>query len=413
MQRRVVVTGIGLITCLGSGKDKNWRRLSAGESGIGPLTQFDCSEYSARIAGEVRGDFDPEGKIKKETRRMDRHQQFTMLAAAEAVEDGELDPAQIEDPYKCGVILGSGMGGLFTIEEGVKRLSEKGPRRGTYPLVIPKAVINLAPGMLAMKYGFRGPNFGIANACTSGTSALGEAYRLIREGRADIMIAGGAEAIITPLCVAAFMGLRALSTRNEEPEKASRPFDKDRDGFVLSEGAGILLVESQESAKRRGVKPYCEIKGYAATDDAYHMVMPDPEGQGAYQAMRLAIEDAGLAPEAVDYINAHGTSTELNDIMETKAIKKLYGNNHQKVSISSNKSMIGHLLGAAGAVEAIFTILTIKHGIIPPTINLENPDPECDLDYTPLKAVKKDVAIAISNSFAFGGQNASLVMGAP
>jgi 3-oxoacyl-[acyl-carrier-protein] synthase II len=301
------------------------------------------------------------------------------------------------------------MGGLKTIEEGVRRLDEKGPRKG-HPLVIPKAVINLAPGMLSMRYGFKGPNFGIANACASGASAIGEAFRMVREGRADVMVTGGVEAIITPLTVSAFMSLRALSTRNDEPQRASRPFDKDRDGFVLSEGAGILIIESLEHANDRGARPYCEIKGYGATNDGFHMVMPDPEGEGAFQAMKMAVKDAQMAPEEIDYVNAHGTSTELNDKMETKAIKRLFGNSGQKVAVSSNKSMIGHLLGAAGAVEAIFSAMTIERGIIPPTINLENPDPECDLDYTPLKAVQRDVQSAISNSFAFGGQNASLVM---
>lgn len=409
MQHRVVVTGVGLITCLGSGNDLNWERLVAGESGIGPITQFDCSDHTTRIAGEVTGDFDPQERIKKETRRMDRHQQFAMVAASEAMEDARLDPANIEDPFRCGVVLGSAMGGLKTIEEGVRRLDEKGPRKG-HPLVIPKAVINLAPGMLSMRYGFKGPNFGIANACASGASAIGEAFRMVREGRADVMVTGGVEAIITPLTVSAFMSLRALSTRNDEPQRASRPFDKDRDGFVLSEGAGILIIESLEHANDRGARPYCEIKGYGATNDGFHMVMPDPEGEGAFQAMKMAVKDAQMAPEEIDYVNAHGTSTELNDKMETKAIKRLFGNSGQKVAVSSNKSMIGHLLGAAGAVEAIFSAMTIERGIIPPTINLENPDPECDLDYTPLKAVQRDVQSAISNSFAFGGQNASLVM---
>ncbi len=408
MQRRVVVTGIGMITCLGAGIEPNWNRLISGESGIGPITQFDCTEYTTKIAGEVRGDFDPNGMIKKETRRMDRHQQFAMVAAAEALEGVNLD-SPIEDPYRKGVVLGSAMGGLATIEDGVNRLREKGPRRGTYPLVIPKAVINLAPGMISMKYGFKGPNFGIANACTSATSAIGESFRMIRDGMADLMITGGTEAIITPLTVGAFMALRALSTRNDEPEKASRPFDKDRDGFVLSEGAGILILENEEHARTRGIKPLCEIIGYGATNDGYHMVMPDPEGEGAYQAMRMAVHDSGLAPVDIDYINAHGTSTDLNDKMETKAIKKLFGQDANKVSVSSNKSMIGHLLGAAGAVEAIFTVLTIMNGIVPPTVNLEEPDPECDLDYTPKNSAIKDVNAAISNSFAFGGQNASLV----
>jgi 3-oxoacyl-[acyl-carrier-protein] synthase II len=381
----------------------------AGRSGIGPITAFDCEKYHTRIAGEVRGDFDPNGSIPvKERRRMDRYQQLAIVAAAEAIEHSGF-PCPPEDPYRCAVVIGSGMGGLATIEKGSDILREKGPKR-VAPLLIPMTVINLAPGMLSIKYGFKGPNFGVVNACTSGASAIGEAYRLIGEGRSDIAITGGTEAVITKLSIAAFNSLRALSERNDEPEKASRPFDVDRSGFVISEGAGIVILESKEHAEARGATIHGEIVGYGATDDAYHFVMPDPEGEGAFQAMRLALDDADLDPSQVGYINAHGTSTELNDIMETQAIKRLFGPRVKDTAISSTKSMTGHLIGAAGAVEVIYSVLAIKEGMIPPTINLDNPDPKCDLDYTPHRAKPKDLEYALTNSFAFGGQNASLLI---
>lgn len=409
MHRRVVVTGIGIVSCLGSGLEANWKAVTAGQSGIGPITLFDATGYQTQIAGEVRGNFDPAGYVNvKHIRRMDRYQQFAMVAASEAMDDAAL-PLPPEKPYRCAVIIGSGMGGLQTIEAGSDTLREKGPR-GAKPYLIPMAVINLSPGMLSIKYGFKGPNFGVVNACTSGASAIGEAYRLIHENRADVAIAGGTEAVITRLSVAAFNAMRALSTRNEEPEKASRPFDAHRDGFVISEGAGMLILESLDHATRRGARIHAEIAGYGATNDAYHFVMPDPTGEGAYQSMKVALEDAGIEPGEVGYINAHGTATELNDKMETLAIKRLFTNGARKIAISSTKSMTGHLIGAAGAVEVIYTIMAVKTGIIPPTINLDTPDPECDLDYTPNKAVSKEVEYALSNSFAFGGQNASLVV---
>ncbi|MFH0822789.1 MAG: beta-ketoacyl-ACP synthase II [Pseudomonadota bacterium] len=408
MHRRAVVTGMGVVTCLGSGVDANWAGLVAGRSGIGPITLFEASRFNTRIAGEVRGNFDPNGVIpEKELRRLDRYQQFALTAAAEAVSDSGLKYPP-DKPYRAGVLVGSGMGGLGTIETGVVAYRAKGPK-GLHPLLIPKACINIAPGMLSIKYGFKGPNFGLVNACTSGTSAVGEAYRIVKEGRADVMIAGGAEAVITELSVGAFCALRALSTRNDEPEKASRPFDRDRDCFVIAEGAGILVIESLEHAQNRGARIYAEVVGYGCTDDAYHVVMPDPEGEAAYEAMRSAIEDAGMKAEELDYINAHGTSTELNDKMETRAVKRLLGSHAHQVSISSTKSMTGHLIGAAGAVEAIYGILAINHGMVPPTINLDNPAPECDLDYTPNQARKRDIEYVMSNSFAFGGQNATLV----
>jgi len=399
---------MGIVTCLGPGVRKNWEALTGGQTGIGPITLFDPTLFPTRFAGEVRSDFDPDGYVpEKEHRRLDRYQQFALVAGAQAVKDSCLS-CPPENPFRFGSIVGSGMGGLNTIERGMEIIQNKGPRRAP-PLMITMAVINLAPGMLAIKYGFKGPNFGVVNACTSGASAVGEAYRVVKEGRADLILAGGTEAVITPLSVAGFSALRALSTRNDEPEKASRPFDITRDGFVLAEGAGMLTVESLEHARNRGARVYAEIVGYGATDDAYHFVMPDPEGEGAYQAMKMALEEGGIPPETVGYINAHGTSTDLNDKMETKAIRKLFGRAAYDVSISSSKSMTGHLIGAAGAVEAIYSIMAINTGTIPPTINLENPDPECDLDYTPHKARSKELEYALSNSFAFGGQNASLL----
>jgi 3-oxoacyl-[acyl-carrier-protein] synthase II len=400
---------MGAVTCLGTGLEANWEALEAGRSGIGPITLFDAEKLATRIAGEVRGQFDPAGHIPvKELRRMDRYQQFALIAAGEAFEQSGLSLSE-EDLFRCGIIVGSGIGGLATIETNVIAVHERGPRV-VHPLTIPKAVINLAPGILAIKYGFKGPNFGVVNACTSGTTAIGEAFRMVREGRTDIMLAGGTEAVVTILSVASFNALRALSCRNEEPEKASRPFDLNRDGFVISEGAGMMVLESLEHARNRGAKIQGEIVGYGATDDAYHYVMPEPEGEGAYRAMKQALEDAGVEPAQIDYINAHGTSTDLNDKMETHAIKRLFGSASQKVSISSTKSMTGHLIGAAGAVEAIYAVLALNKSVVPPTINLETPDPECDLDYTPNKAVAKDMEYALSNSFAFGGQNGSLAL---
>jgi 3-oxoacyl-[acyl-carrier-protein] synthase II len=408
VQHKVMITGMGVVTCLGTGVHANWDAVTAGRSGIGPITLFDTAKYATRIAGEVKGDFDPRQWIPpKEMRRMDRFQQFALVAAGEAMEDSGLKWPP-EDPFRYGVVMGSGMGGLATIEAAVTTYNEKGPR-AIHPLTIPRCVSNLAPGMISIKYGFKGPNFGIVNACTSGTSAIGEAFQLIRAGRADVVLAGGAEAVVTRLSVASFNALRALSTRNDEPEKASRPFDRDRDGFVISEGAGILILESETHARQRGAAIHAEIRGYGATDDAYHFVMPDPEGEGAFWAMKQALEDAAIEPKQIAYINAHGTSTDLNDKMETLVIRRLFGVAAEQVAISSTKSMTGHLIGAAGAVEAIFSVMTIKTGVVPPTINLDNPDPECDLDYTPNTARSRDVEWALSNSFAFGGQNGTLV----
>ncbi len=409
MPRRVVITGMGLVTCLATGVDENWKRVTSGFSGIGPIRAFDPHRLVTRIAGEVPTDFDPTGYLPaKELRRLDRHQQIGMVAACQAVEQSGFDKLP-DDPFRCAVIVGSGIGGLNTIQIGSELLSEKGPKRMP-PMMIPMAVVNLLPGLIAMRFGFKGPNFGVVNACASGASAIGEAYRIIAMNCADVAITGGAEAVVGEFAISAFNALRALSTRNEEPEKASRPFDKDRDGFVLAEGAGMLVLESFERAQERGATILGEIVGYGATCDAYHIVMPDPEGIGAHEAMKLAMVDCGLKPEQVQYINAHGTSTDLNDKTETVAIKRLFGKHAYNLSISSTKSMTGHTLGAAGAIEAIFSALTLMHGIAPPTINLDCPDPDCDLDYTANKSVKRDMKYAISNSFAFGGQNVSLLL---
>ncbi|MDD3473700.1 MAG: beta-ketoacyl-ACP synthase II, partial [Syntrophaceae bacterium] len=407
-KRRVVVTGMGMVTCLGSGVETNWEAITQGRSGIGRITHFDTSGFSTHIAGEVKDGFDIYGCIPaKEFRRLDRHQQYALVASHEAFMSSglEIPPA---DPYRCAVVVGSGMGGLETIETGHDTLKTKGPKRMS-PLVIPMVVVNLTPGLLSMKYQFKGPNFGVVNACASGASAIGEAFRLVSNGYADVAITGGTEAVVSAFSVSAFNAIRALSVRNDEPKRASRPFDKDRDGFVLAEGAGILILEDLETAAARGATIYSEIVGYGATGDAYHLVMPDPEGQGAYNAMKLALMEANVSPKDVSYINAHGTSTELNDKIESLAIKKLFGEHAGQVSISSTKSMTGHMIGAAGAVEAIFSIMAMRTNIVPPTINLDNPDPDCDLNYTPHKSVEKPIDCAISNSFAFGGQNAALV----
>lgn len=399
---------MGMVTCLGSGVKANWEAVTKGHSGIAKISLFDASLFATQIAGEVQNGFDPKGYVPaKELRRLDRCQQFALVSAGECIDHSGLEYPP-DNPYRYGIVVGSGMGGLATIERGIEVLQQKGPKRAS-PLMITMAVINLCPGLIAIRYGFKGHNIGVVNACTTGTSAIGEAYRLIREGRLEVALAGGTEAVVTPLSVAGFGALRALSTRNDDPPKASRPFDAERDGFVLSEGAGMLLLESLDHARNRGAQIHAEIVGYGATDDAYHMVMPDSTGDGAYWAMRLAVEEANIDPSEIDYINAHGTSTDLNDRIETLAIKRLLGNDAYNVAISSTKSMTGHLIGAAGAVEAIYSIMAIKEGMIPPTINLENPDPECDLDYTPHKAMRKNVEVVLSNSFAFGGQNACLI----
>ncbi|MFN7064601.1 MAG: beta-ketoacyl-ACP synthase II [Aquificaceae bacterium] len=409
MKRRVVVTGLGVVSPVGTGVEKFWSNLVAGVSGIDIIKRFDPVELglSVHIAGEVR-DFEVERYFdKKDAQKVSDFIKFAVGAAEEAIKDGGLLESKF-DPYKVGVIIGTGIGGLRDIEEQQKVLMEKGPRRVS-PFFIPYGISNMASGLVAIRFGFKGSNYCVVSACATGNHALGDAMRLIQKGDIDIAIAGGCESAVTPLGVAGFASMRALSTRNHEPQKASRPFDRDRDGFVMGEGAGVLVLEEYEHAKARGAKIYAELVGYGATDDAYHITAPCADGEGAYMCMKLALEDAGVKPEEVDYINAHGTSTPLNDKSETLAIKGLFGEHAYVLKISSNKSMIGHLLGAAGAVEAIATVKTLQTGLIPPTINLENPDPECDLDYVPNKAIEYPVNYALSNSFGFGGTNACLL----
>ncbi len=404
--RRVVVTGIGCICPLGNSVAESWEKLVNGVSGIGPITKFDPSDLSSRIAGEVKGFDGSKFFDKKELKRTDLFLQYAVAATEEALKDSGLDLDAI-DRKQVGVLIGSGIGGLQTIQQNCEILATKGPRRIS-PFFIPMAIINMASAMVAMRFGFKGPQNAVVTACATGTNAIGDAFKIIARGDAPIVIAGGAEAAVCRLGVAGFSVMRALSTRNDEPEKASRPFDRDRDGFVIGEGAGIMVLEDYEHARKRGARIYAEIVGYGMSSDAYHITMPDETGEGAALAMERALKDAGVSPEEVDYINAHGTSTPLNDRTETLAIKRVFGDAAYRIPISSNKSMIGHLLGAAGAVEAIFTVLSIYHGIIPPTINHENPDPECDLDYVPNHAREKEIKVAISNSFGFGGVNACL-----
>ncbi len=404
---RVVITGMGAITPLGNDVETFWQNVVAGRSGVGPITLFDASSLKTRIAAEVR-DFDPEAWFgRKEARRLDRYAQFALAATQQALQDARLDPAHV-DRERVGVILGTGIGGIGALVQGVETLMTRGPDRIS-PFMVPMMLADTAPGLIAIAYGFRGPNMAVVTACASGTNAIGEAMHLIRRGDADVVIAGGAEAGILPISVAAFNVMGAISTRNEEPERASRPFDRTRDGFVMGEGAGILVLERLEHARARGARIYAEVVGYGASADAYHITAPLENGEGAALAMRRALADAGLSPRDVDYINAHGTSTPLNDKSETQAIKAVFGEAAYDVPISSTKSMIGHLLGAAGAVEAIVCVRAITDGIIPPTINYEHPDPECDLDYVPNVARRKPVRVAMSNSFGFGGHNACVI----
>jgi len=406
-KRRVVVTGIGLITPLGVGLEKSWHGLLEGESGIGGITQFDSASFATQIAGEVK-DFDVEDFIElKEIRKMDRFIHFAVAGAKMAVSDSGLGITR-ENADRVGVIVGSGIGGLPAIERYHSVLLEKGPRRIT-PFFIPMLIINLASGQISIMTGAKGPNSAAVTACASGSHSIGDAFRLIQCGYADAMIAGGTESVITPLAIGGFNAMKALSTRNDEPQRASRPFDRDRDGFVMGEGAGILILEVMEHAIKRGAKIYAEITGYGMTSDAYHITSPPPDGEGARRCMEAALTDAGIRPEEVDYINAHGTSTKQGDEIETKAIKDLFGAHAGRLAVSSTKSMTGHLLGASGGVEAGITALAVHHDIVPPTVNLENPDPDCDLDYVPHKARKMAVNCALSNSFGFGGTNASLV----
>ncbi|HEX7228549.1 MAG TPA: beta-ketoacyl-ACP synthase II [Candidatus Binatia bacterium] len=408
-QRRVVVTGMGLVTPLGTGVEKNWEALIAGRSGIRRVSRFSNLEaYPSQIAGEVP-DFSAADFIEpKEIKKMDLFIQYAVAAAAMAMTDSGLK-IDADLAEQVGVIIGVGLCGIDTIEITKEAILQGGPRKIS-PFFIPKVISNLAPGQIAIRHGAKGINLTPTSACASGTHAIGEAYHLIRRGLQDAVITGGAESAITPLAVGGFAAMKALSTRNDEPERASRPFDRDRDGFVIAEGSGVLILEERERALHRGAKIYAEVVGYAANGDAYHMTAPAPEGEGAARCMKLALKDAGLAPPDVDYINAHGTSTEYNDANETMAIKRVFGEQAAKLAVSSTKSMTGHLLGAAGAVEGVFSALTLHHGLIPPTINYDNPDPQCDLDYVPNEARKADLKVVLSNSFGFGGTNACVIM---
>jgi 3-oxoacyl-[acyl-carrier-protein] synthase II len=406
-KRRVVVTGLGLISPLGIGVEASWKGAVGGNVGIGHITQFDASSFPVRIAGEVK-DFDPANYIEpKEIKKMDRFIHFAMAVSTMAVEDAGLKITN-ENAERVGVIIGAGMGGLHSIEYYHKALLEKGHKRIS-PFFIPMLIINLASGNVSIRFGAKGPNSSVVTACATGSNAIGDAFKIIQRGDADVMITGGTEAVITALAVAGFASMKALSTRNDEPEKASRPFDIDRDGFVMGEGAGVIILESLEHALSRNAKIYAEIVGYGMSSDAYHITTPSPEGEGAARCMKATLKDVGVEPGEINYINAHGTSTKYGDELETAAIKTVFGEHAYKLCVSSTKSMTGHLLGAAGGVEAIFSILSIYNGIIPPTMNLEKPDPECDLDYVPNRARQTDVEYAMSNSFGFGGTNACLI----
>jgi len=406
LNKRVVVTGMGVISPVGTGLDKFWAALISGESGIDKITKFDASEYKTQIAGEVK-DFDAANYIeKKEARRMDRFIQFAVAASKMAIEDAKLD-LNSEDMEKIGVVIGSGIGGINTMFEQSRILLERGPNRVS-PLTVPMKIINMASGHVAMSFGLKGFNSSVVTACASGNNAIGDSFKLLQKGELDVVITGGTEAAIAPISIAGFAAMKAMSTHNDEPQKASRPFDAKRDGFVMGEGAGILILETLEHAQKRNAKIYAEIVGYGVTCDAYHITAPDPEGLGAAKAMKKAIEDAGLELSDISYINAHGTSTPLNDKLETLAIKNLFGEQAYNIPVSPIKSMIGHLLGAAGGVEAVTSVLTIFHDVIPPTINYEDTDPECDLDYVPNQARKWEINAVLSNNLGFGGHNVTI-----
>lgn len=411
MERRVVITGIGLVTPLGIGKDENWDSLCSGRSGIAPITRFDASRYSTRIAGEVKG-FDASVFVSaKEARRMELFGAFAVASAKMALADAGLAISD-ELSARTGVVAGCGLGGLESVEKVVRIIDGQGPGR-VGPFFIPMLIGSMAAGLIAIHTGAKGPQWTTSSACAASGHAIADAFREIRSGRADIMIAGGSEALITGSCIAGFGAMRALSTRNDDPEKASRPFDAERDGFVAAEGAGMIILEPLDAALERGARIYAEIAGAGASGDAYHITAPSPDGEGYVRCMRSALIDSGLAPEDIDYINAHGTSTPLNDAMETLAVKTLFGDHAKRLAISSTKSMTGHLLGAAGGIEAAYTAMALHKGVIPPTINLDNPDPECDLDYVPLISRFSEIRAAISNSFGFGGTNISLVFKKP
>ena len=408
-ERRVVISGMGVISPVGNDLESFWESLKAGRSGITRYKAFDSEKFDSKIAGEVR-DFEPTRYFKtpKDVKRTDRYTQLAVAAARMGLDDSGLDLAST-DLDRAGVMIGSGVGGLQTMEDQVTKMALKGPDR-TSPFMIPMMISNMASGFISMEHGLRGPNMAIVTACATANHCMGEAWRIIKFGDADVMVTGGSEACIVPVGIAGFCAMRALSTRNDEPERASRPFDKDRDGFVMGEGAGVIILEEYEHAKKRGAKIYCELAGYGLTADAYHMSAPLPGGEGASRCMGMAMKHAKVNPGDVDYINAHGTSTPVGDICETKAVKHAFGEHAKGLLVSSTKSMTGHLLGAAGAVEMSASVLAMRDGIVPPTINLDNPDPECDLDYVPHRAREKKVKVAISNSFGFGGHNSSVVI---
>jgi len=410
--RRVVVTGIGLVTPLGLSAESTWSALLAGTSGAGPLTQFDCEKFKTRFACEVK-DFDWSPYLdKREARHLDRVLQFSVAAGMQAMDDAGYENRRVPEGEEedWGVYFGSGLGGVHTIESTYSKTQEKGPRHGFSPFFVTDIIINMAPGLLSIKTGAQGPNFAHVSACATGTHSIGEASRAIRWGDAEVMLAGGTEATLSILGVGGFSAMRALSTRNDNPKAASRPFDKERDGFVMAEGAGCLVLEELEHAKKRGARIYCELAGYGANSDAFHVTQPAPEGEGAQRCIRKTLKDAKMEPSEIGYINAHGTSTHFNDKNETAAIKCVFGDHAYKTPISSTKSMTGHMLGAAGAVEAAFSCLAIDRGVLPPTINQETPDPECDLDYIPNEARELSVDAVMSNSFGFGGTNGVLIM---
>lgn len=409
MENRVVVTGLGIISPIGNDIPTFWQSLKEGKSGAGMITHFDSSKFDSHIAAEVKN-FDPTlyGLSSKDVKRMDKFAQFAIAAARQAFSDASLD-LEKEDRERIGVLIGSGIGSLYTIEEEHKVMLNKGPSKMS-PFLIPMLIVNAASGQVGIMFGLKGPNSCVATACASGSHAIGDAFKILERGDADVMITGGTESCIVPTGVGGFCALKALSTRNDDPKRASRPFDRDRDGFVIGEGCGLVVLETLDHAKKRNAKIYGEIVGYGMTCDAYHITAPDPEGDGAMRAMKLALKDAGARPEDVDYINAHGTSTKMNDRLETIAIKRALGEHARKVMISSTKSMTGHQLGAAGGVEFVVCCLTIKDGIVVPTINYENPDPDCDLDYVPNTARKASIDLCLSNSLGFGGHNATLAV---
>jgi len=405
--KRVVITGLGPVSPIGIGKESYWQSLIEGKSGVGLISKFDTRDFDAKIAAEVK-DFNPADFIdKKEARRMDKFTQYAIAATRLALEDGKVDLDKL-NLERVGVVLGVGIGGMEIMETEFTKLKERGPNRVS-PVFIPMMISNMGPGQVSMTFGFKGPTMTITTACASSTNAIGEAYRMIKAGYQDMIITGGSEASITPISVAGFCSMKALSTRNDDPTKASRPFDKERDGFVMGEGAGILILEELDHALARGAKIYGEIVGYGSTSDAFHITQPDPEAKGATRAMELALEEGKVDYKLIDYINAHGTSTYFNDKLETLAIKNLFKDHAKNMNISSTKSMTGHLLGAAGGIEAIATVLAIEEGLIPPTINYEYPDEECDLNYTPNKSVERNINYALSNSLGFGGHNASIL----